>query len=60
MKTVKYVDPPSGWMYGFPKEVPTGVVTDDQWFIDNGYPKALVDAGMLKWTRHFTKEVEDD
>jgi len=47
-----YVDPPSGWRYGFPKECPS---PDDmyskQWFIDQGYPLWLIEQGMLKHVR---------
>lgn len=37
----KMIDPPSGWKYGFPKEIPEDV-TEDQlgdWLLNNGYPK---------------------
>jgi hypothetical protein len=39
------IDPPSGWRYGFPKEIPDDVdVTDvNAWLIENGYPKKFID-----------------
>ena len=38
------IDPPSGWRYGFPKELPEdqrGRIID--WLIEQGYPKWLTD-----------------
>lgn len=39
-----YVDPPSGWKFGFPK------VWDDKtdvgiydWLVENGYPQKIID-----------------
>ena len=53
------VDPPSGWMYGFPKEVPKEffeytLEEKNQWFIDNGYPKEKL--GDAAYCRVFPKE----
>jgi hypothetical protein len=50
------VDPPRGWMYGFPKVAPDNWLDmtseeKDQWCIDEGYPVQLVDDGMLKHMR---------
>jgi len=47
-KTVVYIDPPSGWKYGFPKPSPANLrqMNPDefnQWLIDNGYPREEVD-----------------
>jgi hypothetical protein len=37
------IDPPSGWKYGFPKEISLEeyleIKSFKQWFIDNGYPE---------------------
>ncbi len=49
------VDPPSGWKYGFPKEIPDDVEDFRQWLIDNGYPESEVDFGM-KHCRYWNKE----
>lgn len=39
-----YVDPPSGWKYGFPKvwdsEKDKPV---EEWLVEQGYPKKIVD-----------------
>lgn len=38
------IDPPSGWRYGFPKEL---TVTEDEnineWLVKNGYPQSMID-----------------
>jgi len=43
-----YIDPPSGWMYGFPKEAPANLreMNVDQlheWLVSNGYPQEEVE-----------------
>ena len=58
MKKVTMVDPPSGWKYGFPKELPENVVDFRQWLIDNGYPESEVDFGM-KYCRQWKQKVEE-
>ena len=40
----KMIDPPSGWKYGFPKEIPEDVDDTRQWLIDNGYPESEIKA----------------
>lgn len=41
-----WVDPPSGWKYGFPKVYDP--VTDNpnvvEWIIDSGYPRKLMES----------------
>jgi hypothetical protein len=37
------IDPPSGWKYGFPKELPPGVEDTLAWLVENGYPQAEID-----------------
>ena len=39
-------DPPSGWKYGFPKEVPENPTDFRQWLIDEGYPEKDVDFAL--------------
>jgi hypothetical protein len=39
----KMIDPPSGWKYGFPKEIPEHVDNTRDWLIQNGYPQAEID-----------------
>jgi hypothetical protein len=54
-----YVDPPSGWMYGFPKIIPLRILLEEnnegraKWFLDQGYPQALIDDGMLSHCRYW-------
>jgi hypothetical protein len=38
----KYIDPPQGWKWGFPKEFPEGVADIDEWFVANGYPRSVI------------------
>ena len=42
---VVWVDPPSGWQYGFPKSVNEAYhkmgADKTQWYLDNGYPEKL-------------------
>lgn len=41
------IDPPSGWMYGFPKERPSAPeVNMRSWLVENGYPEEDVDWAM--------------
>jgi hypothetical protein len=49
----KIIDPPSGWKYGFPKEIPENVITPEdfkKWFIKNGYPEKDIELA-LKYSR---------
>jgi hypothetical protein len=49
----KIIDPPSGWKYGFPKEIPENVTTLEdfkEWFIKNGYPEKDIELA-LKYSR---------
>jgi hypothetical protein len=45
-----WVDPPSGWRYGFPKIYKRDRPIE-QWLIDNGYPEHDVDwaAKHMRW-----------
>ena len=39
-------DPPSGWLYGFPKRIPIEVSINGkygEWLVENGYPAELVE-----------------
>ena len=49
------IDPPSGWKYGFPKEVPPevrlyGILAD--WLIEEGYPEKDIGLAM-KYSRYW-------
>jgi len=41
----KMIDPPSGWRYGFPKELPKEIKPGgiNDWLISEGYPKEVID-----------------
>jgi len=38
-----WVDPPSGWCFGFPKVYDTECGDIDQWLLDSGYPQKEMD-----------------
>lgn len=61
MTTHTIVDPPSGWKYGFPKIIPDDLPKENEeaWFVENGYPQALIDQGMLKYCRSWLMTKED-
>jgi len=42
---VLWIDPPEGWRYGFPREVPEGIEGDaiNEWMIEIGYPKEKIE-----------------
>jgi hypothetical protein len=54
------IDPPSGWKYGFPKEIPDNVNQNNfvQWILDQGYPQTLIEQGMLEYCRMWMEEEE--
>jgi len=40
---MKIIDPPSGWRYGFPKPIPDDVKNVNDWLIEQGYPKSIIE-----------------
>ncbi len=46
---VAWIDPPEGWRYGFPKDIPEGVEPEEflasinSWLVANGYPQEMID-----------------
>ncbi len=58
---VRVVDPPEGWLYGFPKPMPSIALYKDRvkWFLAQGYPQELIDQGMLQYCRYWDEEIED-
>lgn len=51
-----WIDPPSGWKYGFPKIWDSEKDSRDihKWVVKNGYPQALIDElGDLFYTRQW-------
>jgi hypothetical protein len=60
-KKVIMIDPPSGWKYGFPKEVPEGIKDTRKWLVENGYPQKEIDlCGEYFFCRYWEQEVEDE
>lgn len=55
-----FIDPPSGWRYGFPKPLPDPPPEDlFEWLIDNGYPKEEIESfGKYFYVRYFDGEVQ--
>lgn len=55
-----WVDPPSGWKYGFPK-VWNGDGNMIDWLIENGYPQKEIDScGDYFFVRRWPVEDEDE
>ena len=54
-----WVDPPSGWQYGFPKIWNgEGDITD--WLVDNGYPiQKIEQLGEYFYCRHWVPTEEE-
>ena len=49
-KKVMMIDPPSGWLYGFPKVLPDPKPESmHEWLVGNGYPQEEID----KMKEHF-------
>lgn len=54
------IDPPSGWKYGFPKELPKGTVDVLAWLVENGYPQKEIDRmGDNFYCGHWNQEEEN-
>jgi len=54
---IKYIDPPEGWKYGFPKPIPEDVDDTRAWLVANGYPQKKIDElGDYFFVRGFWKE----
>lgn len=56
MAKVLMIDPPSGWLYGFPKVIPEGAKIAE-FYLKHGYPKDEIDFAV-RWSRMW--EVDDD
>jgi hypothetical protein len=63
MPKIWICDPPSGWQYGFPKQMPDDFRDPDadfdltRWLIDEGYPEKDV-ALALRSSRYWEMEIE--
>ena len=54
------IDPPSGWKYGFPKELPEGIKDTKKWLVENGYPQHEIDScGDYFYCRYWDQEVDE-
>jgi hypothetical protein len=44
-KPTVWIDPPEGWIYGFPRPIPEGIEGDaiNEWMIKVGYPKEKIE-----------------
>ena len=52
---ITYIDPPSGWKYGFPKALPDDCLDVRKFLVDSGYPEGDVDFAMSylrMWTEN--------
>ena len=60
LETKRIIDPPEGWKYGFPKEVPEDIWQSNkltEWLVEQGYPKDQIDAlGDNFWCRTWLQE----
>lgn len=53
----KIIDPPSGWQFGFPRELPPEVENLGEWLVEVGYPPEDVDLA-LKYSRYWEEDSE--
>jgi hypothetical protein len=54
------IDPPEGWLYGFPKEIPEDVDNTIKWLVENGYPQSKIDVyGKNFFVRGWYEEVKE-
>jgi hypothetical protein len=54
-------DPPSGWMYGFPRPYrPLEGETLEQTLLRDGYPQRMLDQGCGRHVRFFGSKAEID
>lgn len=54
-----WIDPPSGWQYGFPKIWDSEKDSRDSlvWLVDNGYPQELIDQlGDMFYTQQWSAD----
>jgi hypothetical protein len=53
----KMIDPPEGWKYGFPKEIPEDVTDVSGWLVENGYPlEEIAGYGIHFYCRYWDEE----
>ena len=61
------IDPPSGWMYGFPKSIPEDILATAEaggiliWLVEQGYPQSEIDAlGENFFCRYWQEDNQSD
>jgi len=58
--TTRYIDPPEGWRYGFPKVLPNDwqdhYETLHAWMLANGYPEELLAGTSHRYCRFWEEE----
>ena len=55
----RMVDPPGGWMYGFPKEIKGDEEVRNmiEWLVANGYPREVIKSyGNHFYVRQWTED----
>lgn len=66
MSQAYVIDPPSGWMYGFPKVISVEKYNDpnfdlSEWLVENGYPRDQFDSnGKPYWIKSWIQEFDDE
>lgn len=53
----QFIDPPSGWKFGFPRILPKEVKTEAQlkkWLLEVGYPEKDIELA-LKYSRYWNE-----
>lgn len=67
MTTITVIDPPGGWLYGFPKQVHDEffLLGSDfdlhKWLVSEGYPQEEIDKlGDKFYYRTWTVEIDDE
>jgi len=57
---MRIIDPPSGWMFGFPKPIPNDVKDVNEWLVKEGYPKKLIeDLGDYFYCRYWERDEDE-
>lgn len=60
MTKIQMIDPPGGWKYGFPKELPENVTDVLKWLVENGYPQSEIDkCGDHFYCRHWEEDRDE-
>jgi hypothetical protein len=59
---VTYIDPPSGWKYGFPKILPEEAQGRNlEWLIEQGYPQWEIDKMPNSfYCNYWQEEIEEE